>query len=82
MPAEPTPSDFKPKSDLVRDPDQERGHIYQATDLAGLDAAAAKGPITGLHRLRRHCVVAARRQPGADHDAAPVCRKPATDRSR
>jgi tyrosyl-tRNA synthetase len=46
MPAEPTPSDFKPKSDLVRTL-IERGHIYQATDLAGLDAAAAKGPITG-----------------------------------
>ena len=46
MPAEATPADFKPKSELVRTL-IERGHIYQATDLAGLDAAAAKGPITG-----------------------------------
>jgi tyrosyl-tRNA synthetase len=46
MPPEAPPSDFRPKSDLVRTL-IERGHIYQATDLAGLDAAAAKGPITG-----------------------------------
>ncbi|HEY5105334.1 MAG TPA: tyrosine--tRNA ligase [Caulobacteraceae bacterium] len=38
--------DFKPRSDLVRVL-LERGHIYQATDLAGLDAAALKGPISG-----------------------------------
>jgi tyrosyl-tRNA synthetase len=38
-------ADFKPKSDLVRIL-VERGHIYQATDLAGLDAAALKGPIS------------------------------------
>ena len=25
----------------------ERGHVYQATDLEGLDAAALKGPISG-----------------------------------
>ncbi|HEY1415383.1 MAG TPA: tyrosine--tRNA ligase [Caulobacteraceae bacterium] len=37
--------DFKPRSDLVRIL-QERGHIYQATDLAGMDAAALKGPIS------------------------------------
>lgn len=37
--------EFKPKSDLVRLL-QERGHIYQATDLSGLDAAAIKGPIS------------------------------------
>jgi tyrosyl-tRNA synthetase len=37
--------DFKPRSDLVRIL-QERGHIYQATDLTGLDAAALKGPIS------------------------------------
>ena len=37
--------DFKPKSDLVRVL-LERGHVYQATDIAGLDAAAMKGPIT------------------------------------
>ena len=37
--------DFKPRSDLVRIL-QDRGHIYQATDLAGLDAAALKGPIS------------------------------------
>ena len=37
---------FKPRSDLVRTL-LERGHVYQATDLAGLDAAALKGPISG-----------------------------------
>jgi tyrosyl-tRNA synthetase len=45
MPAEAKPSTFEPKSDLVRAL-VERGHIYQATDLEGLDAAAHKGPIT------------------------------------
>ena len=40
------PSDFKPRSDLVRLL-IERGHLYQATDLAGLDAAATKGVLTG-----------------------------------
>jgi tyrosyl-tRNA synthetase len=40
-----TPTAFKPRSDLVRTL-LERGHIYQATDLAGLDAAALKGPIS------------------------------------
>jgi len=44
MPAE-TQIDFKPRSDLVRTL-VERGHVYQATDLAGLDAAALKGPIS------------------------------------
>jgi tyrosyl-tRNA synthetase len=39
-------ADFKPRSDLVRTL-LERGHIYQATDLAGLDARALKGPISG-----------------------------------
>ena len=43
MPAD-TLSDFKPRSDLVRML-LERGHVYQATDLAGLDAAALTGPI-------------------------------------
>jgi tyrosyl-tRNA synthetase len=37
--------DFKPRSDLVNLL-VERGHIYQATDLAGLDDAATKGIIT------------------------------------
>src|SRR5665213_1001785 len=37
---------FKPRSDLVRVL-MERGHVYQATDLPGLDAAALKGPIAG-----------------------------------
>ena len=37
--------DFKPRSYLVRTL-VERGHVYQATDLAGLDAAALKGPIS------------------------------------
>jgi len=37
--------DFKPRSDLVRVL-LERGHVYQATDLEGLDAAALKGPIS------------------------------------
>ncbi len=37
---------FKPRSDLVRVL-MERGHVYQATDLEGLDAAALKGPIAG-----------------------------------
>ncbi|MEO8926077.1 MAG: tyrosine--tRNA ligase [Caulobacteraceae bacterium] len=44
-PALPT-STFKPRSDLVRVL-MERGHIYQATDLAGLDAAALKVPLVG-----------------------------------
>ena len=38
-------ADFKPKSDLVRVL-IERGHVYQATDLEGLDAAALAGPIS------------------------------------
>ena len=38
-------ADFKPKSDLVRVL-IERGHVYQATDLEGLDAAALDGPIS------------------------------------
>ena len=38
-------ADFQPRSDLVRTL-VERGHVYQATDLAGLDAAALKGPIS------------------------------------
>ena len=37
---------FQPRSDLVRLL-QERGHIYQATDLEGLDQAALAGPISG-----------------------------------
>jgi tyrosyl-tRNA synthetase len=36
---------FKPRSDLVRLL-LERGHIYQATDLEGLDAAALAGPMS------------------------------------
>ena len=36
---------FKPRSDLVRVL-QDRGHIYQATDLEGLDQAALAGPIS------------------------------------
>ena len=36
---------FKPRSDLVRVL-LERGHVYQATDLEGLDAAALAGPIS------------------------------------
>src|SRR5665213_595602 len=41
-----TPTAFKPRSDLVRVL-MERGHVYQATDLDGLDSAALKGPIAG-----------------------------------
>ncbi len=41
-----TAAAFKPRSDLVRVL-MERGHVYQATDLEGLDAAALKGPIAG-----------------------------------
>jgi tyrosyl-tRNA synthetase len=37
--------DFTPKSELVRVL-IERGHVYQATDLEGLDRAALKGPIS------------------------------------
>jgi tyrosyl-tRNA synthetase len=37
--------DFTPRSDLVRTL-LERGHVYQATDLAALDAAAHKGSIS------------------------------------
>jgi len=40
-----SPNDFKAKSDLVRVL-IERGHVYQATDLEGLDAAALAGPIS------------------------------------
>ena len=36
---------FKPRSELLRVL-AERGHIHQTTDLAGLDEAALKGPIT------------------------------------
>ncbi|MHB8529636.1 MAG: tyrosine--tRNA ligase [Caulobacteraceae bacterium] len=36
---------LKPRSDLVRTL-VERGHVYQATDLAGLDKAALAGPIS------------------------------------
>ena len=39
------PTAFKAKSDLVRVL-IERGHVYQATDLEGLDAAAMAGPIS------------------------------------
>ncbi len=39
------PAAFKARSDLVRVL-IERGHVYQATDLEGLDAAALKGPIS------------------------------------
>ena len=42
MPPEADLSKFKPRSDLVRLL-LERGHIYQATDIEGLDAAALKG---------------------------------------
>jgi tyrosyl-tRNA synthetase len=45
MPAQPSSAEFKPRSDLVRTL-VERGHVYQPTDLAGLDAAALKGPIS------------------------------------
>ncbi|HLI65480.1 MAG TPA: tyrosine--tRNA ligase [Caulobacteraceae bacterium] len=45
MPPVTDPSRFDAKSDLVRTL-IERGHVYQATDLAGLDAAALRGPIT------------------------------------
>ncbi|MEP6967153.1 MAG: tyrosine--tRNA ligase, partial [Pseudomonadota bacterium] len=44
MPPSPTPAAFAPRSDLVRVL-VERGHVYQATDLEGLDVAALKGPI-------------------------------------
>ncbi len=44
MPPSPAPVVFEPRSDLVRVL-VERGHVYQATDLEGLDAAALKGPI-------------------------------------
>jgi tyrosyl-tRNA synthetase len=44
MPAETDLTTFKPRSDLVRAL-IERGHVYQATDIQALDAAALKGPI-------------------------------------
>ena len=40
-----TPLSFTPRSDLVRLL-VERGHLYQATDLEGLDSAALKGPLS------------------------------------
>jgi tyrosyl-tRNA synthetase len=45
MPAQNPLDTFKPRSDLVRIL-LERGHVYQATDIEGLDAAALKGPIS------------------------------------
>ncbi len=45
MPPEADLSNFKPRSDLVRLL-LERGHIYQATDIEGLDAAALKAPLS------------------------------------
>ncbi|HZC15573.1 MAG TPA: tyrosine--tRNA ligase [Caulobacteraceae bacterium] len=45
MPAEADLSTFKPKSDLVRTL-IERGHVYQATDIEGLDRLALEGPIS------------------------------------
>jgi tyrosyl-tRNA synthetase len=39
------PAEFVPRSDLVRTL-LERGHVYQATDLEGLDAAALAGSVT------------------------------------
>ncbi|MGI9170331.1 MAG: tyrosine--tRNA ligase [Caulobacteraceae bacterium] len=41
-----TAAAFKPRSDLVRVL-MERGHVYHATDLEGLDVAALEGPLTG-----------------------------------
>ncbi len=40
-----TPLTFTPRSDLVRLL-IERGHVYQATDLEGLDTAALQGPLS------------------------------------
>ena len=45
MPTQHPQGGFKPRSDLVRTL-IERGHVYQATDLEGLDAAALAGPIS------------------------------------
>jgi tyrosyl-tRNA synthetase len=45
MPPEISRPAFEPRSPLVRVL-AERGHIYQATDLRGLDDAALKGPIS------------------------------------
>ncbi len=45
MPTQHPQGGFKPRSDLVRTL-VERGHVYQATDLEGLDAAALAGPIS------------------------------------
>ena len=43
--APPMSSDFKPRSEFLRVM-IERGYIHQCSDLEGLDAAAAAGPIT------------------------------------
>ena len=45
MPTQHPNGGFRPRSDLVRTL-IERGHVYQATDLEGLDAAALAGPIS------------------------------------
>jgi tyrosyl-tRNA synthetase len=45
MPPEADLSTFTPKSDLVRIL-IERGHVYQATDIEGLDRLALEGPIS------------------------------------
>ena len=44
MPTQPHSLGFRPRSELIRSL-VERGHVYQATDLEGLDQAALKGPI-------------------------------------
>ena len=45
MPTQHPNGGFRPRSDLVRTL-IERGHVYQATDLEALDAAALAGPIS------------------------------------
>ena len=59
------------KSDLLRLLD-ERGYIHQTTDAAGLDALAAKQVVPAYIGFDATAAVPACRQPGADHDAAPL----------
>ena len=63
------PMTNRPKSDFL-DVMVARGYLQDCTDLAGLDARAARRRRPRLRRLRRHRAVAARRPPAQHHDAA------------
>ena len=60
---------FQPQSELVRIL-QERGFIYQATELEALDAKAAAGRLVAYVGYDCTASLATRRKPGFHHDAA------------